>query len=105
MPLAESMSKSSRVGAGGEVREPEPASQAARVGRGHLDAQQVLEGVGEGPALGLCLVEDFREGVGGVGEFQVGEVGPQLLVDARCGRRRGSRGGHERVFLFFAACS
>lgn len=29
---------------GGKVREPEPAGQAPRVGRGDLDAQQMLEG-------------------------------------------------------------
>ena len=45
-------------GAGGEVREAEPAGEAAGVGRGDLDGEQPLEGVGEAPALGLGLVKD-----------------------------------------------
>ena len=69
--------------------------------RGDLDLQEPLERVGEGPALGVGFVQDAWEGVGGVGEFQVDEVGSQLLVDGRCG----GGGGHRRVFLFFAACS
>ncbi|MFC5122106.1 hypothetical protein ACFPRL_32230 [Pseudoclavibacter helvolus] len=64
----------------------------------------MLEGLRQGPSFGLRLVEDGGEGVRGVGEFQVGEVAAQLLIDARC-RRGGCGCGHRRVFLFFAACS
>lgn len=53
MPLAASRSKSSRHrwllqgGPGWQVREPEPSGERAGVGRGHLDPQQVLEGLCE----------------------------------------------------------
>ena len=61
------------------------------VGGGDLDGEEMLQDVGEAPVLGLGLVEDPRQRVGGVGEFQLGQVATQLLVDAR--RRRGGRGG------------
>ena len=61
-------------GAGGEVREAEPAGETAGIGRGDLEREQALEGVGEAPTLGLGLVQDARQGVGGVGEFELGEV-------------------------------
>tara|TARA_R100000365_G_scaffold2360_1_gene7519 strand:- start:339 stop:638 length:300 start_codon:yes stop_codon:yes gene_type:complete len=48
-------------GAGGEVREPEPAREAAGFGRGDLDLQKPFEGVGEGPALRGCLIENGGE--------------------------------------------
>lgn len=49
----------------GRFREPEPAHETPRVGGGDFDGEEPLEGLGEGPALGLGLVENGGEGVGG----------------------------------------
>ena len=63
-------------GTGGQVREPETTSKAPGVGRGDLDPQELLECLGQRPTFRGRLIEHGREGVGGVGEFQVDEVVP-----------------------------
>jgi len=104
MPEAVSRSKSVRRASVGEVREAESSGEAPGVGRGDLDVEEPFQRLGQRPALGLCLVKDLRESVGGVGQPEVGEVLSQLLIDGRRGWGGGCR-VHARVFLFFAAFS
>ena len=70
-------------GGGGQVREAQPAGQAAGFGGVDLDPQESFEGGGGGEVLGAGGVEDGGECFGGVSQPQVGQVGAELLVAAR----------------------
>jgi len=58
--------------AGRKVSEPEPAGSPPRVGRNHLDREQVLECLGQGQVLGLSLVEDAQQYLWGISKFPLG---------------------------------
>ena len=81
-------------GRGGQAGEPQPPGQAPGLGSVDLDGQEPFQGGGHGQVLGGCGVQDGGQVLGGVGQLQDRQVGPQLLVEAGLGAgRRGLRCG------------
>ncbi len=61
-------------GRGGQAGEPEPAGQAAGLGGGHLDLQEMFQGCGQRQSFGGRGVQDGGEVFGGVVQLEDGEV-------------------------------
>jgi len=65
---------------GWEPGEPQAAGEAALLGRGDLDVEQVVQKLGVAGLVALGALERGRELLGRGGELEVGEVAAELLV-------------------------
>jgi hypothetical protein len=64
----------------GEPGEPQAAGEAALLGRGDLDVEQVVQQLGVAGLVALGRLERGGEMLGRGGELEVGQVAAQLLV-------------------------